>query len=117
LHPCRTHAEHRARRTVGKARNLLFPLRLERGGADHQDAGDALVARQQIAGRDGLYGLAEAHLVGEERALSERKMQHAFALIRQQFMAQHVERLPPGFNLGEEVFPIFDARRPHSLRW
>ena len=47
--------------------------------------------RQQLAGRDGLDGLAEAHLVGEQRALAERQMQHALALVGQQRMVQQVE--------------------------
>ena len=55
---------------------------------------DALAAGQELAGRDRLDRLAEAHLVGQQRALAESEMQHAFALVGQQRMAQQVEAAP-----------------------
>ena len=94
--------EHGARRAVGEARDLLLPFRLERGRAHHQHTLDALAAGQELAGGDRLDGLAEAHLVGQQRPLAECKMQHAFALIGQQRVAQQIEARGTVLDLREE---------------
>ena len=60
---------------------LLLPFRLQRSGANHQHARDIVISRQELASRNGLDGLAQAHLVCEQRTLCKGKMQHAFALI------------------------------------
>ena len=66
---------------VGEALDLLFPLGFERGGRDDENAPGLAETMQQRAGGDGLDGFAEAHFVGEERALGEGEVQHAVALI------------------------------------
>ena len=79
--------------------------------------------RQELARGDGLDGLAEAHLVGEQRAFAEGEMQHAFALIGQQRMVQHIEAGSAGPDLGEErrarlVARALPARRSsHGVKW
>src|SRR5204863_319589 len=67
-----------------------------------QHTRNVLAAGQKLAGRDRLDGLAEAHLVGEQRALSEREMQHALTLVWQERMMQHVEAGGAVLDLGEE---------------
>ncbi len=94
--------KHGARGAVGEARDLLLPFRLERGRTHDQHAFDALAAGQKLASGDRLDGLAEAHLVGQQRPFSECKMQHAFALIGQQGVAQQIETRRAGLDLGEE---------------
>ena len=77
-------AEYHARGQLGETGDLLFPLRLQRHGRHHEHALDAAQLAQQGAGGDRLHGLAEAHVVGEQRALPKRQVQHAVDLIRQQ---------------------------------
>ena len=55
----------------GEAADLFLPFSLERGGGDDEHAAGAAEAVEKGAGGDGLDGLAEAHLVGEERAFGE----------------------------------------------
>jgi hypothetical protein len=69
---------------------------------DHQHAIDALVSGEQLAGGDRLHRLAESHLIGEQSPFTERQMQHAFALVRQQRMPQQVERAGVRVGLGQE---------------
>ena len=111
----RARAEHRFRRALGEAGDLLLPLGLERGRADHQHARDVLALGQQLAGRDRLHGLAEAHLVGEQRALAEGQVQHALALIGQQRMTHEVETRPARLDLGYERGPRLFARAQTAL--
>ena len=42
-----------------------------------------LLRAQNLAGGDGLHGLAEPHLVGEQRALVEGQVRRALALVGQ----------------------------------
>jgi len=69
LQPFRIEPRDEARRPIREARDLLLPFRFDRSGGDDKHALDALRPRQNFAGGDGLDGLAEAHLVGQERAL------------------------------------------------
>jgi hypothetical protein len=57
--------------------------------------------------------LSEAtHVIGQQSAFAERKVQHAVTLVGQQRTAQHVDRLPPGADLFQEMRARFDPRRP-----
>jgi len=53
-----------AQRELGD--HLLGPLLLQRGGADHQDAADALAGEQLLDHHACLDGLAQAHVVGQQ---------------------------------------------------
>ena len=66
---------------VGEPANLLFPLGLERGRRDDERADRAADPPQKCARCDRLDRLAEAHLIGEERALREGEVEHALALV------------------------------------
>jgi hypothetical protein len=95
-------SEHEAGPAGAEAGDLLFPFRLQRRRADDEDPLDALAPRQQLAAGDGLDGLAERHVVGEQSALAEGEMHRSVALIRQQRMGQDVERRAAGGNIGGE---------------
>ena len=93
----------RANRAPAEAGNLLFPLRLERGWADDEHPFNALASRQQLAGCDGLDRLAEPHVVGKERPLAEGQVQRAKALIWQQRMLEHIDRVAAGGQIGFKI--------------
>jgi len=80
--PRRFRALHEAERQVGELGDLLFPFGLERHRAHDEHAGDAAQLAEERTGRHRLRRLAETHLVPEQRALSERQMQHAVDLVR-----------------------------------
>ncbi len=82
------------RRPVGEARELGFPLVLQRGGAHHQHALHAEVARHQLGRGDGLHRLAQAHLIAQQGAAGTRGEQRAFGLVGVQAgLQQLVQRL------------------------
>ena len=74
-------AEHELVAEARETLDLLLPFGLERGRRDDQHAGSLAEPVQQRAGGDGLDGLAQPHLVGQQRALGEGQVQHAFALV------------------------------------
>ena len=83
----------------GEAREFVLPLMLERRRAYHQDALNTEVAREQLGRGDGLDGLAQAHLVADQRAAGARGEQRAFGLVRVELDFQE---------LGKRlVIPIF----------
>jgi hypothetical protein len=59
---------HQVRLGAGEARDLPLPLELEGGRADDQRPLDVVVLVQPIGGGDGLQRLAQAHVVGQQRA-------------------------------------------------
>ena len=98
------------------SRISVFPLGLEGGRRDHQHALGFAQPMQQCAGSDGLDRLAQAHLVGQERALGECEVQHAFTLIREQGHRRFLGWPLPGLDLQLVMAPEFlsfrDARAP-----
>ncbi len=108
--PRRTGTTDQQRGGAAEAGDLLLPLALQRRRTDHQHARNAVEAAQQFCRRNRLDGLAETHVVGQQRALAEREVQHAVALIGQQLMAEDVDRLLTGGDLGLEPRPRLDAR-------
>jgi hypothetical protein len=91
------------RRQAGEAGDLLLPLPLERGWADDEHALDAAQAPEELAGGDGLDGLAEAHLVRQQGPLGEGQMEHALPLVGIEGDPHHVQRGPAGLDVGEEA--------------
>ena len=89
--PCRPAAGDQQRGGAAEPRDLLLPFAFERRRAHHQHTGDPVQPAQQFGGGDRLDGLAEAHVVGQQRALAEGEVEHALALIRQQRMVQEVD--------------------------
>ena len=82
---------------VAKAVDLVAPLRFHRGGADHQHAADAGLAGQDLGRAHALDRLAQAHVVGQDRAADPRGKGDPFELIGeqldlQQLLAQRVPR-------------------------
>jgi hypothetical protein len=77
----RAQAADDRRLALAEAGDLAFPLVLERSRADHQHALGSEVARENLHRRDGLHGLAEAHLVADQRASGTRGEEGAFALV------------------------------------
>src|SRR3989442_1566866 len=73
--------DHGGRR-VGEQLPLAEPLGLERGGDDQQAAADAPRVPERVAGGDRLRGLAEAHVVGEEKPPTGKEPLDAVTLIR-----------------------------------
>ena len=100
--PRRTRPEHRAGRAGGEAGDLLLPFRLKRSWANNQHSAYMLSAGQQLAGRNRLDGLSEAHFVGQQCPLAECKMQHAFTLIWKKREAQQIESRGAVSDLGEK---------------
>ena len=78
---------------------------------------------QELAGGDRLHRLAEAHLVGEQRALAEREVQHAFALIGKSGWCNTSKLCSAGLDLGEESAraPSRErsrrSRSSHGVKW
>lgn len=109
-------SEHEPGRAGAEAGDLLFPFRLQRRRANDEDPLDAFAPRQQLAAGDGLDGLAEPHVVGEQSALAESEVHRALALIRQQRMGEDVERRAAGGDIGGEggrrLEPLASAPRP-----
>ena len=110
-------AEHHRGRQVGEGGDLLLPFGLERSRRHHQDPLDSAKLAQQCARRDGLHGLAEPHVVGEQGALAEREVENALDLVRQQRKLQKVERTPPRREQCLETRPLaaFARRRPMAV--
>jgi len=104
--PGRPRPEHRSRRALGEAGDLLFPLGLQRGRAHHQHARDVSAAGEEFTGGDGLDGLAQSHLVGEQGAFAKGEVRHAGPLIGQQRVAQHVEAGGIALGFGQELGPL-----------
>ena len=52
---------------IGEAFNLFLPLVLQRGGTDDQRRRDEALFPHQLCRADGLYGLSQAHLIGDNR--------------------------------------------------
>ena len=98
-----TRAGDQQRSGTAEAGDLLLPLALQRRGTHHQHTRDAVEPAQQLHRGDRLDGLAQSHVVGKQRALAEGEVQHALALVGQQRMMQHVDRLPPRGDLGQEM--------------
>lgn len=68
----RTQTADDRRLTFAEARDLAFPLMLERSRADHQYAFGGEVASENFHRRDRLYGFAEAHFVANQGAPGAR---------------------------------------------
>ena len=65
----------------GEARNLALPLVFERGRADHQHFRDTKMPCQYFGRRNGLYGLAQPHIVADQRPAGPHREQSALGLI------------------------------------
>lgn len=94
---------------VGEAADLFLPLGLERGGGYDEHAGGAAEAVEEGAGGDGLDGLAEAHLVGEEGPFLEGEVEHALALVGKKRILRDVLRVAAGGDAGLVVAAEEDA--------
>ena len=106
--------EHHRGRQFGEGGDLLLPFGLERSRRHHQNPLHSAKLAQQCARRDGLHGLAEPHVVGEQGALAEREVEHALDLVRQQRTFQKVERTPPRRELRLEACPFTAFARRRS---
>ncbi|MFT4247148.1 MAG: hypothetical protein QM581_03790 [Pseudomonas sp.] len=65
----------------GETRDLALPLILERGRADHQHPAHAEMAGQDLGRGDRLDGLAQAHVVADQRAPGSHREQRALGLV------------------------------------
>ena len=76
--------------------NLAPPLRFQRGGANHQHAADAGLAGEDLGRAHALDRLAQAHVVGQDRAADARGEGDPFELIGKQLDLQQLlaERMP-----------------------
>ena len=83
--------DHGGRR-VGEQLPLAQPLGFERGGDDQQAAADAARVPERVAGGDRLRGLAEAHVVGEEKPPTGEEPLDAVALIRIEPLLERPQR-------------------------
>ena len=92
--------------------NLFFPLGFEGGRSDHQSSRYFPQTLQESAGCDGLYGLPEPHLVGQEGPFFEGEVQHPFALVRVKRRQSFLRRPFPGldflFIFPEQDFALLD---------
>ena len=70
------------RRGIREELPLAKPLGLERGGDHEQPTADAAGPPEGVAGGDGLRGLAEAHVIGEEKPPAHEEPLDALALVR-----------------------------------
>ena len=75
-------ADDKLHGAVGEAANLAPPLRLERGGADHQHLADAGLAGENFGGAYALDRLAQAHVVGQDCPAGSRGEGNPFELVR-----------------------------------
>src|SRR5690606_19392786 len=66
--PLRAAAGNELHRAVAEAMNLVSPLALERSGTNHEHALDIRLLREELRDADSLYGLAEPHVVRQDRA-------------------------------------------------
>jgi hypothetical protein len=69
---------------VSESLNLLFPFGLQRGRRDDQHVVGLAEPVQQGAGSNSLDGLAQAHFIGQQRALGKGQVQHALPLVREE---------------------------------
>ena len=69
---------------VAESFNLGLPLVLDRSRRDDNDSLDASAAAEQLGGRDGLDGLAQAHVVGQRHASAAGGEQRSAHLVREQ---------------------------------
>ena len=113
--PLGTQARDEAHVAVGEAGDLLLPFRLDRCGRDHEHARDAFLPREQFAGGDRLHGLAEAHLIGKQRALVKREMRRAVFLIREQRQLDDIPRRTALLHGGEKLCAQLFARGKPQL--
>src|SRR5262249_7485145 len=74
-----------------EAGDLLLPFGFDGSGRHDENPPDALFPRQYLAGGDGLRGLAEPHLVGQERAFVEGQMRRALTLIGEKRQFDDIE--------------------------
>ena len=78
---------------VGEEPPLAEPLGLERGGDDEQPTPDAARVPERVAGGDGLRGLPEAHVVGEEEPPAREEPLDGLSLVRVEALLERPERL------------------------
>jgi hypothetical protein len=99
------------RLAVGEARELLLPLVLERGGAHHQHALHAEVAREELGRGDRLNCLSQPHLVADQHPARARGEQCAFGLERVEPDLQQFGERPVlgalGIGLGQRCVAAF----------
>ncbi len=76
--------------------DFVPPLRFQRSGANDQHAADAGLAGENLGDADALDRLAQAHVVGQNRAANASGKGDSFELIRQQLDLQKLlaERMP-----------------------
>ena len=79
---------HRPEAT-GETLYLAFPLILERGGAHHKHLRYISRLHQHLGSANGLHGLAQTHLVGNERASGGGGKAYAFSLVGIEARVQH----------------------------
>ncbi len=89
-------ADDKLHAAVGEAVDFAPPLRFQRGGADHQHAADAGLAGEDLGHAHALDRLAQAHVVGQDRAAHARGKGDPFELIGQQLDLQQLlaQRVP-----------------------
>ncbi len=113
---------------VGEHGPFAGPLGLEAGRRDDQAAADPPALPEDAARRDGLRGLAQAHVVGQEQPALAEEPQHALALIgierplqamqpladlggRQRLLNHQAETLPLPQQQGSHGRIVAQARR------
>jgi hypothetical protein len=80
----RLHPFNGGHRQLGRPLSeLATPIRNERLGADQQGSADVPLAGKQAQRHDSLHGLAQAHLIGEDRFTPWIKIGDAVKLIRE----------------------------------
>ena len=104
-------AEHDLTVTFRKTQDLAAPLGFDRRGADDEDLADARFPREQLGNADGLNGLAEPHVIGEDRAPGSRREGDAVQLVRQELDFQ--QRLAQ--RVGLRIAPDIGSRGGDAL--
>ena len=106
---------------AGETPDLFLPFALQRGRRDDQHALHPPEPPQQRAGGHRLDGLAEAHLVGQQRALGASEVQHPLALIRKQRQKRFLRGPRAGLDVvlvgaaqGERLGLAPAAFQPHA---
>ena len=110
LLPLRPAAVDDARRIFAlsprEARDLALPLVFERGRADHQHFRDAKMPRQYFRRGDRLYGLAQSHVVADQRPAGPHREQRALGLIGIERHLQKRQQLGIGRAAREQLLEL-----------